>query len=125
MKNSNSQNVIDMNKYLDSKPVVEQCTGCNRIFDFEWQDGFATIEAKKCLVYIDPAVKWPRKGEQFATRVATVVERDARGKIISRENKEVPIIEKVCPMASHVKVAERIVQTSKVLVGQQKQKKKR
>jgi hypothetical protein len=119
----NPADSINMEKYADSEAIHSNCEGCGHVFDWVAAEGEFTL--RKCLVYAKPATKWPNDKVQFATKMATVIKRDASNKVISREIEEVPVVEKICAMATHVKPLELAIQSSKVLVGQQKQKKKR
>ena len=106
---------IDMKKYIDSKPVVEQCAGCTKIFDFVWQVDTVTMMAKKCLAYINPKAKW-------GTAPAVMKEVTARikGDFVTEM---LPVIDTGCPLATHTE-ARTATDTQKVRVGQQKQKSK-
>ena len=113
---------VNMSKYADSKEIDDRCVGCNKIFDWIGNEGIVTIE--KCLAYSDPSSKWPDDKVGFATHEATVLARDAAGKPIKLEQQEIPVIEKMCPLASHVKPAEIVEDSGKTRAGQQKQKKR-
>jgi hypothetical protein len=127
----NPADVINMADYDLCAPLHESCIGCAKIFDHvalvKNAAGQYVREGEvtpKCRVYNNPATKWPGN-ESYAVHTATVVRRDETGKIISRQPEEVQITEKICPMATHVRPTEVAEQSAKVLVGQQKQKKKR
>jgi hypothetical protein len=125
-----AEETLDMSKYVDSAAVVPDCDGCDKIFNFEWEtkaeDGQKTlIKARKCLAYSNPASKWPKKGESFATKEMTVRIRDAKGKAIALENQILPILPKMCPLATHVSLPEIVEETSKARAGQQKQSRRR
>lgn len=119
------EEVIDMSRYVEAEPVVERCAGCKHVFDYIQVNDEGTIveEAEKCRVYLRPEVKWPRKGEKFAMMLAKVRDIDDKGKPFTEE-REVPIFPKSCPMATHYTPQIVLKQSEKVLVGQQKQKKK-
>ena len=118
-KEEKATETVDMSRYVDSDPIVEQCKGCNKVFSFEWQADLVTLEAKKCLTYPNPASKWAGEGEKFAMMTATIRDIDDKGKPALIE-KEIPVIEKICPVASHVKLREIVNTDSKRRFGQQK-----
>jgi len=111
---------IDMVKYINSKPINRECMGCNKIFTFIHPVP-GKLEKQRCLTYPDPASKWPKKGEKFAMMTVTVRGRDDKGKPALVE-KEIPIIEKFCPVASHFEQREVVNTSSKKRSGQQKQR---
>jgi len=115
-KTTEAAKTIDMTLYVNSDPVVEQCKGCDKVFDFVWQNA---VKAEKCLTYFNPASKWPKEGDKFAMMTATVREIDDKGKADLVE-REIPIIEKFCPVASHLKPREIVNVSGKKRVGQQK-----
>lgn len=124
---SEKKTVIDMRKYDESKEVVDACAGCENVFDhllvLEGETGSSTeVVAKKCLVYFDPAAKWPTKGTKFVTKEFVVRKRNANGVAIALANEEHPVCPKICPMATHVKVPEIVETNVKVHVGQGKTK---
>lgn len=104
-----TKEVIDMTRYVKSEPIHEKCVGCKKVFDFhytqevEGEDGKAVekeFTQPTCKVYIRPAMWWEEKS--VATRKKLVVDRDnPRGILV-----DVPIINQVCPVATHVKVEE-------------------
>jgi molybdopterin converting factor small subunit len=115
------EEVIDMSRYVEAEPVVERCAGCKHVFDFTPTEGM--IVDQRCRVYLRPEVKWPREGDKFVMMRAKVRDIDDKGKPFTEE-REVPIFPKSCPMATHYTPPVVLRQTEKVLVGQQKQKKK-
>lgn len=114
-----------MASYVDSKQVVDQCHGCNKVFDFvhteENEDGEPIQTELRCVAYCNPAAKWPAKDQKFATAMFKVREVDSKGKAEMVE-RELPILEKYCPLASHYTVQTRIKTDTKVHVGQGKGK---
>ncbi len=108
---------IDMSRYVESEKIHDRCVGCNKVFGFVGPEGgYAT---QKCLTYSNPASKWPKEGEKVAMMMATVRDIDDRGKSALIE-REIPVIEKVCPVASHVKQREIVNVVLKTRAGQQK-----
>lgn len=115
--------IIDMSRYVDSEPIVDDCEGCEKVFDWHGDEG--TIVVQKCLAYPIPAAKWPRKGEKVVTDIFTIRERDETGKAIGLKEVELPVIIKRCQLATHY-VGPEIVEMSggKVRAGQQKTKRR-
>jgi len=109
---------IDMTRYINSEEIHEKCTGCDRVFDFTPVEGMIT--SRKCLAYVNPASKWPGK-EKYAMMTATVRETGGK-KGNTLVEKEIPILEKICPLASHVTLSDIVNTSSKTRAGQQKQK---
>jgi len=107
---------VDMTEYTESLPVVEQCLGCDKVFDFIHQGTDDEAPEKRCRAYYNPAAKWPSEGQEFA--VHTVMVRSREG----LKPKEVPILDKYCPLASHYTAIEVVNTSDKVRFGQQKQK---
>jgi len=112
MKNEKEATPIDMIKYSSNLPVVDQCSGCDKVFDYVK----GTTADKRCLAYHNPAAKWPRKGQEFAMHTVTVKTREGL------KLKEVPILPKYCGLASHYTAVEAVNTSDKVRLGQQKQK---
>jgi hypothetical protein len=54
-------------------PVVENCTGCERVVAFEG--------ANYCPTYADPAKKWSHGICNFATHVKATVDKEGKTKI--------------------------------------------
>jgi hypothetical protein len=54
-------------------PVVENCTGCERIAQFE--------EAAYCPSYAQPAKKWSRGICNFATHIKATVDKEGKVKV--------------------------------------------
>lgn len=120
---------IDMSRYDDSKEIVEECFGCDKIFTHlkvveGGEEGTVTIETKKCRTYQTPATKWPRKNAAYVMRAVAVRESGANGKVAVVE-KDIPVVDHRCPKASHIQQYDIIDMTDKTRRGQQKQKKKR
>lgn len=115
--------MTDMAKYTDSLPIVDQCIGCNKVFDFIYQGTEDAAPEKRCLAYYNPAAKWPYEGQKFAMHTVMVRKRNAQGHPESLSPEEVPIVQKYCGLASHYQVSEIVKTSAKVHVGQQKQKK--
>jgi hypothetical protein len=51
---------IDMARYDESLPVVDQCRGCEKIFEHTQalDEGEILVEENKCLVYVNPSIWW-------------------------------------------------------------------
>ena len=104
---------VDMTEYTESLPVVEQCLGCNKVFDFVTADA---APEKRCRAYYNPAAKWPREGQEFAMHTVMVKTREGL------KPKEVPVLPKYCGLASHYTTIEIVNTSDKIRSGQQKQK---
>ena len=66
--------VIDMTKYVDSEPVVEKCSGCERVFDFPLPGPDPTAIEFRCLAYYKPAAKWKNGNCALASHVSAAAE---------------------------------------------------
>jgi hypothetical protein len=121
-KDKGTKSTFNMAKYNESSSIHESCKGCRRTFEHVYAipKTDVVITTEKCLVYPNPASKWPGK-EKYATMAATVRETDSKGRITTAE-KEIPIIDRVCPLASHIVRREIIDTSSKTRAGQQRHK---
>ena len=112
---------IDMARYNDSEAVVPECEGCERVFEHiqVLEEGEFPVITDKCLAYPVPAAKWPRKDETFAMRTVTVRERDEKGKP-TLVQKDIPVVIKACPLATHYTMPEIVDTNIKTRAGQQR-----
>jgi len=112
---------IDMAKYNDSEEIADMCKGCNKVFEhiFTPEESEIAVFADKCLAYIRPEAKWPAKDQKFAMATFKVREVNVSGKTAMVE-KELPINDKYCPLASHFTPELRIKVEEKVRAGQQR-----
>ena len=108
----------DMSRYADSEAIVKECEGCDKVFDYVAPEGM--IVEQKCLAYIKPASKWPRKDETFAMRTVTIRERDENGKATGLVEKDIPVVIKACPLATHFTMPEIVDTNVKTRAGQQR-----
>lgn len=99
--------VVDMSRYIKSETIHEKCTGCEKVFNYiaikkiaNESGELADVEliTPKCKVYIRPAVWWEEM--PVATRKELVKDRDHPQGILV----DVPVIDRVCPVATHVEI---------------------
>ena len=105
--------VIDMGKYTDSGPIVDQCIGCNKTFEFV-RTGMVT--AVKCLAYANPSAKW-NDAPVAMEEVIIKSKKQPKGAA-----EMLPVVDTGCPLATHVTLRNR-GEVQHKRVGQQHQNK--
>jgi len=105
---------IDMGKYVNSDPIVDQCIGCNKTFEHECPDG--VVFTTKCLAYANPKAKW-NDAPVLMEEVLIKSKKHPKGLL-----EMLPVVDTSCPLATHVTLRDRGEAQHK-RVGQQHQNK--
>ena len=108
MSEKAKEEVIDVERYAKSEAIHEKCIGCEKVFVYteyvEDENGVETILLKenRCKVYPRPAMWWEE--QSVATRKELVKDRDyPQGLLV-----DVPVIDRVCPVATHVEIKKTV-----------------
>lgn len=118
---SKKEEIIDFSRYTMSDPIVKECEGCERVFDFPLtdKDGNFLGNLPKCRAYANPGAQWKKK--PVAMKTVTIYSKsNPRGL-----KQQIPAAEFRCRLATHVVETEVETNSSKSRAGQQKQKKRR
>lgn len=100
------EEAINMSRYVDSEFIHERCIGCDKVFDYvasgNNEFGAGSVTGQKCRTYIRPAMWWEEM--PVATRKELVKDKyNSQGVLM-----DVPVIDRVCPVATHVEVKKTV-----------------